>query len=159
MSGNNRKIAAMLSELRNTLAPLAPALTTAERKRMLSVGDKTLPQVEKAKKIIAQNPHLVPGYLDQDGFHQACTSMQERNHLKTLAREVCRMIDDLIMLDADTVRQEMRKLYHSVRCAKDAKIPGAATAYAEFRTAYRTKQRAKVEAPVEGPCEHLVPAL
>jgi hypothetical protein len=57
------QIAAMLQ----TLAPYIIALIPRERKTMFKMGDKSLAFVEKAHDYAADNPVLVPSYLDMAG--------------------------------------------------------------------------------------------
>ncbi|GMO43857.1 MAG: hypothetical protein Pg6C_05730 [Treponemataceae bacterium] len=139
-----------IHEVLTLLSPYLLALTPAERQGMPKMGEKTLGFVEKAYDFAAQNPNLVPPYLDMAAFG---ADFGDAHGLWTLHNAVVQLeegLGDTEMAAGSEAYQAALVFYKSVKMAAAQDIPGAKAVYEELKTRFPQTGRKRREPPAEG---------
>jgi hypothetical protein len=123
-------IAAIKEKLSNVLLF---NLTPKQRQEMLKMGDKTLAFVEKALAYAAQNPDLVPGYLD---LGEANKDYNLANSLYDIYQQIItlsRAIEDTMMVAGAEAYDASLIFYNNVKGAERSNIPGSHAIYEDLK--------------------------
>ncbi|MDR2743441.1 MAG: hypothetical protein LBB98_15020 [Treponema sp.] len=107
------------------LAPHTIALTPQERRAILKMGDKSLAFVEKAHDYAADNPALVPSYLDMAAFDVDFADAHGLWGLLTLIRQLEEAVEDTVMAAGSEAFHAALAFYHNAQAAAKDDIPGA----------------------------------
>jgi hypothetical protein len=80
------------------LLPYVTSLTPAERRTIAKMGEKTLSFVEKAHEAAAENPNLVPPFLDMAAFDIDFADAHNLRSLLLLTQQLHENVDDTTMV-------------------------------------------------------------
>lgn len=135
-------IAAALEQLKTALAPtLIINLTAEERKTMLIMGDKTIAFVNKTLEYAAQNPSLVPNYVDlveaRKDNKLAADIYSFFQQLSTLLRAV----EDTGIVAGSEAYEAALVIYHSIKGASRSNVPGTQIIYNDLKQRFPGRGR------------------
>jgi hypothetical protein len=125
-----------VNEIKTILASCMVALTPTERQEMPKMGEKTLAFVEKAHDFAAQNPNLLPAFLDMDAFDVDFADAHGLWTLSNSVRQLYENINDTEMAAGSEAYQAALVFYNSVKVAAVQDIPGAKAVYEELKTRF-----------------------
>lgn len=114
-----------MQEIKKALKPYLIALKPDERHQLPKMSDKTLPFVEKVMEYVKANPEFTPAYLNAAEME---IDLKAVNALRQLYREVeqlCKNLDDTIMLSGSEAYTAALSYYNSVKQASKMNVPGA----------------------------------
>jgi len=141
-----------IDEIATLLQPYLLALTPAERRETLKMGERTLAFVEKAYDFAGKNPGLVPPYLNVAAWG---VDFNDAHGLWTVHNSIHQLdegIDDTEMVAGSEAYHGALIFYNSVKVAADQDIPGAKAVYEELRTRFpqgRRKSETETETVTE----------
>jgi hypothetical protein len=130
------QVQAKVNEIMTLIASCMVPLTPAERQEMLKMGEKTLAFVEKAYAFATENPHLVPPYLDMDGFDVDFADAHGLWTLVNSIRQLYENVADTEMAAGSEAYQAALVFYNSVKVAAAQDVPGAKAVYEELKTRF-----------------------
>ncbi len=136
-----------LKELYEQLGDQLIALQPAERMKMLTISDKSMPFVEKVVDYVDSRPEFVPFYLSVEALK---IDFQAVNDLKLIAREaeqLCQALNDTITLSGSEAYTAALAYYRSVREAARANVPNAQPVYEDLHKRFARKARKASESP------------
>lgn len=139
-------VRAALATLEEKLQPHLIALTTAEKRGLPKMRDKTQPFVEKAIEYADKNPSFVPGFMN---VPEVKIDFQAYSLLTEFFRDVEKFyqtLNDTILLCGSEAYKGALQFYKSVRQAAKSGIPGAQVIYDDLKQRF---ERSKSSAPVE----------
>jgi hypothetical protein len=131
----------LLKQANILLLPYVTPLTPTERHAMLKMGEKTLSFVEKSHEFAAQNPNLVPPFLDISEFDIDFADARNLWTLLLLANQLHENVDDTAMVAGSEAYQAALIFYNSVKMAAGQDIPGAKAVYEELKKRFPGKKR------------------
>ena len=140
-----------LNAVRTAIASvLVTNLTPTERMNMLKMGDKTLAFVRRALTFAAQNPALVPSYLN---LEEAWRDYKLTEAISILLKELAtlqRGLEDTAMVAGSEAYDAALIFYASVRGASRSNIPGAQAIHDELKRQFpRRSRKDEPAAPAE----------
>jgi hypothetical protein len=135
------QVQAKLNEIKDMLKPFAVTLTPTQRHDMLKMGEKSLTFVEKAHDFAAENPELVPPFLDMKQFDIDFADAHGLWTIRNDARQVYEMIDDTTMVAGSEAYYAALVYYNSSKVAAAQDIPGAKAVYDELRRRFPKGRR------------------
>jgi hypothetical protein len=97
------------------------------------MGEKTLSFVEKAHEAAAENPNLVPPFLDMAAFDIDFANAHNLRSLLLLTQQLHENVDDTTMVAGSEAYQFALIFYNSVKMAARQDIPGAKAIYRELK--------------------------
>jgi hypothetical protein len=115
------------------LRPYVTQLTPSERRGMAKMGEKTMSFVEKANKFAAQNPNLVPPYLDMTAFDMNFADANKLLTVFIISQQLYENLDDTAMVARGEAYQDALVFYNSAKMAASQDIPGAKVVYEELK--------------------------
>jgi len=129
---NKATLLQKIGEIR-ALLPFLLNLTPDERQTLPKLGDKTLAFDEKCASHMAQNPKLVPGFVD-------LAELEKDRALRTPLSDVVRELDSLTQAVDDTVTLVGHEIYmaelafyQNVRQAAKRGVSGAQAIYDDLK--------------------------
>ena len=129
---NKAAVLQKIGEIR-ALLPFLLNLTPDERQTLPKLGDKTLGFDEKCASHMAQNPKLVPGFVD-------AAELEKDRALRTPLSDVVRELDSLTQAVDDTVTLVGHEIYmaelafyQNVRQAAKRGVSGAQAIYDDLK--------------------------
>ena len=127
-------IAAAFEQLKTALAPvLVINLTAEERKSMLKMGDKTLAFVNKTLEYAAQNPNLVPSYVDLAEARKDNELTADIYGIFQQLSTLLRAMEDIGMVAGGEAYEAALVIYHSIKGASRSNIPGIQAIYDDLK--------------------------
>ncbi|WP_025143742.1 hypothetical protein [Pedobacter jeongneungensis] len=127
-------ITAAFEQLKTALAPvLVINLTAEERKSMLKMGDKTLAFVNKTLEYAAQNPNLVPSYVDLAEARKDNELTADIYGIFQQLNTLLRAMEDTGMVAGGEAYEAALVIYHSIKGASRSNIPGIQAIYDDLK--------------------------
>lgn len=131
----------------NTLKSLSEkyliALTPAERKNKLKMGDKSIPFVEKVLEYTKSNPKFVTEFMDVKALENDFKSVLELSNLLRPIAQLQSGFNDTILLAGGEALSNALIYYGTVKQAAKNNVPDAKTIYEDLKKRYE-KTKAKV---------------
>ena len=108
------------------------------------MGDKTVAFVTKAAEHAAQNPSLVPPYVDLAELQKDLNAVEKLRAFYNPMAQMTKMLDDTMLLAGSEAYVAALAFYNAVKGAARANVPGAALIYEDLRERFpgRPRQRA-----------------
>lgn len=132
-----------ISVAKNVMEKYLISLTPIERARMLKLGDKTTPFVEKVIEYAETNPKLVPDFMNLENLK---TDYKAVNDLTTLLRPLEQLIssikDTIAKSGAEAYSSSLTFYNYSKQAAANG-VPDAETIYADLKKRFE-KSKAKL---------------
>jgi hypothetical protein len=100
------------------------------------MGDKSLAFVEKAHDYAADNPVLVPSYLDMAAFDVDFADAHGLWGLLTLIRQLEEAVEDTVMAAGSEAFHAALAFYHNAQAAARDDIPGAKAICEELKARF-----------------------
>ena len=129
---NKTAILQKIADIR-ALLPFLVNLTPAERQELPKLGEKTLGFDEKCASYMAQNPKLVPGFVD---LAELDKDRALRAPLSDVVRELYALtqaVDDTVTLVGHEIYMSELAFYQNVRQAAKRSITGAQPIYDDLK--------------------------
>jgi hypothetical protein len=127
------QIQGLLQQASTLLLPYVTPLTPSERHTLAKMGEKTLSFVEKSHEFAAQNPNLVPPFLDMAAFDIDFADAHNLWPLFLLTQQLHENVDDTTMVAGSEAYQAALVFYNSVKMAARQDISGAKAVYEELK--------------------------
>jgi hypothetical protein len=127
------QIQSLLQQASTLLLPYVTPLTPFERHALAKMGEKTLSFVEKSHEFAAQNPNLVPPFLDMAAFDTDFADAHNLWPLLLLTQQLHENVDDTTMVAGSEAYQAALVFYNSVKMAARQDISGAKAVYEELK--------------------------
>ena len=121
-----------IAEIR-ALLPFLVSLTPAERVELPKLGDKTLAFAEKCESYMAQNPTLVPGFVDVAEVDKDRALRLPVNDVLREATSLCEALGDTVTLIGSEIYMADLAFYQNVRQAAKRGVSGSDTIYSDLR--------------------------
>ncbi len=135
-------IAAALEQLKTALAPtLIINLTAEERKTMLIMGDKTIAFVNKTLEYAAQNPSLVPNYVDLVEARKDNKLASDIYGFFQQLSTLLRAIEDTGIVAGSEAYEAALVIYHSIKGASRSNVPGTQIIYNDLKQRFPGRGR------------------
>ncbi|MDR1345825.1 MAG: hypothetical protein LBK03_03885 [Bacteroidales bacterium] len=99
--------------------------------------------MEKAHEFAAQNPNLVPPYLNMADFDIDFADAHNLWTVLLASQQLCENLDDTTMVAGSEAYQAALVFYSSVKIAARQDIPGAKAVYEELRKRFPRGRRKK----------------
>ena len=128
-----------LQEVKDLLKPYLIALKPDERKKMLTMGDKTLPFVEKAAEYAQTRKDFTPPYVQVDEFLIDLQAVNDLTQVYREAQQLCKNLDDTILLSGSEAYAEALAYYQAIKQAAKRNIPDAKPIYEDLRQRFERK--------------------
>lgn len=126
-------------ELKELLAPYALSLTSADKRALPLMGEKTLAFVEKAHAFATENPALRPAFLDQDAFD---IDFQDAIGLRAETASLAQALDtlhDIQALAGSEAYQAALAFYGYLKLLIDQDVPNAKALHAELKSRFPSR--------------------
>jgi hypothetical protein len=123
----------LLQQANTLLLLIVTPLTPSERHALAKMGEKTLSFVEKSHEFAAQNPNLVPPFLDMAAFDINFADAHNLWPLFLLTQQLHESVDDTTKVAGSEAYQFALVFYNSVKMAARQDIPGAKVIYEELK--------------------------
>ena len=136
-----------IQEAKSILNPYLIALRPDERQNMLKMSDKTLPFVTKASEYAQSRGDFSPPYLNAEELAIDLKAVEDLTRLYREVDQLCKSLDDTIMLSGSEAYGEALAYYQSVKQAAKRNIPDAKVIYQDLRKRFEKKASSE---PVEG---------
>lgn len=138
-------IGAAFQQLKTLLDPILTINLTAEERRYnLKASDKTLAFVNKTLDYAAQNPALVPVYIDLNEARRDNKLAADLNSVSQLVSTLLRAIEDAGMVAGGEAYEAALVIYHSIKGASRSNMPGVQTMYDDLKQRFPSRGR-KIE--------------
>lgn len=121
-----------ITEIR-ALLPFMINLTPAERQELPKLGDKTLAFDEKCKTYMAQNPTLVPGFVNVTEVDKDRALRLPLNDVLRELTALCEAVGDTTLLAGSEIYMADLAFYQNVRQAAKRGVVGSNSIYDELR--------------------------
>jgi hypothetical protein len=144
-------IQAALATLTAKFAPHLISLSSAERKEIPKMGDKTQAFVGKAREYASQNADLVPSYLDLAAFEIDWKAVEL---LTSLQRQLLPLMDNLndsLALSGSEAYQAALIFYRNVKMASRAGVPNAKSIESDLSSRFPGGGTKAINTPVAEP--------
>lgn len=128
-----------LMEIKKALQPYLIALKAAERQRMMKMSDKTLPFVEKVMEYTQSNPEFIPSYMQVEEMEVDFKAMEDLRQIYREVEQLCKNLDDTIMLCGSEAYAAALVYYNSVKQAGKMNVPGAKSIYDDLSIRFQKK--------------------
>lgn len=141
-------VQAAVQTLTRVLAPYLISLPGDGRRDLPKMGDKSIAFVRKARDYAANNPDLVPRFLDLQMFEADLSGVDTLNNLLRNLQPLVDNLEDSLALSGSEAYQAALVFYRSVKSAAQSGQPNAKTIADDLSVRFPTTNRAKV-APKE----------
>lgn len=128
-----------LREVKTMLKPYMVGLQPMERKGMLKMSDGTLPFVMKAAEYAQTRKDFSPPYLNPDELAIDLKAVEDLTRVYREAEQLCKSLDDTIMLSGSEAYAESLAYYSAVKQATKRNVPGAKTVFNDLRKRFERK--------------------
>lgn len=126
------EIKGAINLLTTKLLPHLKALSPEDRMEMPKMGDKTVSFVQKTVEHCAENPELVPNFMD---VNELTTDLRSVEALRVLYQPLLRItegISDTMILAGSEAYSAALMFYNSIKNAKKSKIQKAEGIYKDL---------------------------
>jgi hypothetical protein len=136
--------AATVTEVRNKLEEISTLLkdvlttnlTAVDRQNMLKMGDKTVAFVGKTLEFAANNPTLVPSYLDLGEAKNDFVLVTDLRSVLQGLTALQRGLEDTQMVAGSEAYDAALMFYSSIKGACRSNVPGAQAIYDELKVQF-----------------------
>ena len=118
-------------------------LTGQDRLELYKLGDKSLAFVEKALEYAANNPALVPSYLDLGEANKDLKLSKDLNNILKQVSTLQRAIEDTAMVAGSEAYDAALVFYASVKGASRVNVPGSQSVFEDLQKRYIAKSKKK----------------
>ncbi|MGM9477774.1 hypothetical protein ACS5PU_15185 [Pedobacter sp. GSP4] len=133
-------IAAAFEQLKTALAPvLTISLTAEERVSTLKMGDKTIAFVNKTLEYVAQNPALVPVYIDLNEAKKDNKLASDIYAIYQQLSTLLRAMEDTGMVAGSEAYEAALVIYHSIKGASRSNIPGTQAMHDDLKQRFPSR--------------------
>ncbi|TPN84445.1 hypothetical protein [Aquimarina algicola] len=129
-----------LQECKNELAPFLQALTDADRRGMLKLGDRSIPTVQKVKSYVDTNPEFLPGYMSKEEFLKDEKVVTQLSPVVNILRQLTSDVSDTQMLAGSEAFQAALLYYGQVREADQKGVTSAKPIYQDLKQRFSKKK-------------------
>jgi hypothetical protein len=136
-----QQINTKLNEIKALMEPYVTPLTPSERRKMLKMGDKSFPFVEKSHLYALANPSLVPSFLDMQAFDIDFADARGLWSIRNSADQLYSLIDDTTMAAGSESFQAALIFYNSIKMEAEQNVPGAQTIFDELKQRFPNNKR------------------
>jgi hypothetical protein len=137
------KLAEKVSAVIVDLEPRAVRLKSNYKKRLIRLGNRSFPFVERVAQIAAAEPKFIPSFVDGKEFAQDVTEIGKLFNLRSMVSKLAVQIDNLYALYGDKVNQDANAIYLSIKDAQNRGIPNAKVHYDTLRNINPRKKSKK----------------
>lgn len=129
--------------LTTALAPHLISLSRDTRRELPKMGDKSLAFVRKAREYAANNPELVPAFLNLQMFDADLRGVDTLNNLLRTLQPLVDNLEDSLVLSGSEAYQASLVFYRSVKAAAKSGQPNAKTITDDLSMRFPMGARAK----------------
>ena len=129
-----------LQEIKTIMQPHLVALQPSERMRLPKMSDKTLPFVQKATEYAQAHQDFSPPYLNANELAIDLKAVEDLTRIYREADQLCKNLDDTIMLSGSEAYAEALAYYQAVKQAAKRNVPNARTVYEDLRKRFERKE-------------------
>ena len=130
------RIKSSVDELMKTLLPKLKTLKGDEKNELPKMGDKTYSFVQKACEHCAQNPDLVPQFLDLEEFKKDVSAFDELRGINARITQISDALNDTQMLTGSDAYSAALMFYNTVKTARKSNVAKAGTIYDDLSKRY-----------------------
>jgi hypothetical protein len=130
-----------MEKILQTLEPLASRDRSSLNERMQSMGNKSLGFVEMCCSLAAQNPGLIPPYVNLQSFQQDMDSIHDLISLSGLAAQILEYLEEIRAGVGCNAFQHARNVYNTAKQAARQNIPGAKSVYDQLKYRYAARRK------------------
>ena len=130
---------ANISKAMETIIENLPGLVNlkaADRRALPKMGDKSFAFVSKAFEYAAQNPKVVPAFLDMAEFEKDTVGTAELKKVLISMHQLVEKLDDTTLLTGSDALASALVFYTALKGAAKAGEPGMKTVYADLQSRY-----------------------
>ena len=128
-----------LQEVKKFLKPYLIALQPLERQSILKMSDKTLPFVIKTAEYAQLRKDFAPPFMNAEELAIDLKAVEDLTRLYREVDQLCKSLDDTIMLSGSEAYGEALAYYQSVKQAAKRNIPDAKAIYQDLRKRFEKK--------------------
>lgn len=150
-------VQAAVQTLSTVLTPHLVSLSAEGRRELPKMGDKSLAFVRKAREYAANNPDLVPRFLDLQMFEADLRGVETLSNLLRTLQPLVDNLEDSLALTGSEAYQAALVFYRSVKSAAQTGQPNAKTIADDLSVRFPTGGRTKL-VPTEPVPSHKEPA-
>ena len=139
-----------LNELKELLSPYTTVgLTAKDRKKMRTLGPKTIDFVAAGYEIALNYSKLLPEHISINEFEIDYLGAKQLFMLQVNLESFMQKLNDLVLVAGSEALQAALAVYASVRFAQTQKVPGAKALYEKMKSKYPNvgRRAAKKEEP------------
>ena len=118
------------------LLPFLMSLTDAERIKISKLGDKTAGFDTKCRDYMAQNPTLVPGFVDMTSYNNFCALLGQLQAVGHDFTPYARSFADTLMQLGHQIYSMELAFYQNVAQAAKRGVPGAQAIYNDLKSRF-----------------------
>ena len=122
-------ISTSIQTLQTKLLPYLVSLSPDDRRELPKMGDKTISFVQKTQEYCAQNPDLVPPFLDVKEFKVDITAYEQIRSMYQPLLQITDTMRDTMLLTGSEAFSASLMFYNSIRHAAKSKVQKAGTIY------------------------------
>ena len=137
-----------LTNIGNSLTMLI-GLTVEERQSIPKIAENNLNFVLDCKTLMANNPTLVPAYMNTAELVKDITLFQQLDELESLTSQLYEKIRDTHMLAGSEAYITCLAFYRMVEAAAMAGVPGADAVYDQLKVRFANQGGAAPAPPTE----------
>jgi hypothetical protein len=134
------QVIAKLTEAEKLL-PFVIDLTNDEIRSLFKLGDKSLPFVDKALELAAQNPDYVPKYVDLEELKKDIELAKKLKTIMNVLMPLAEKVSDTYHAVGSEAFLAARMFYVSVKNASRGGVPGTDTIAAELGKRFEKRFR------------------
>lgn len=145
------KVMALITELRDTLAPFLVDLKVEDRQDLTKLGDKTRAMVMKAQSYMAAHPDLKPAFIDLVEVGRDTAAMEILGEMFTPLKQLTRQLQDSLMLASHEAYGAALVFYTACKSAARINMPNAQSIAQDLGTCFARKSSAAGAPPAPSP--------
>lgn len=138
-----QNVQAAVQTLTTVLTPHLISLSADGRRELPKMGDKSLAFVRKAREYAANNPDLVPRFLNLQMFEADLRGVDTLSNLLRTLQPLVDNLEDSLALTGSEAYQAALVFYRSVKAAAQSGQPNAKTIADDLSVRFPTGGRAK----------------
>jgi hypothetical protein len=136
----------------------AANLRPLDRKRLNSIGSRSMGFVEDAFDLANENPQFLPQFLTLDRFERDYDYFKAARALLEMTDQIRELLWNITIQAADVVYTDALEFYDAARSAGKRRVDGAETVYRKLQTFFKRPKRTGAE-PSKKQLERDVKAL
>ena len=125
-----------VASLKRILLPHLVSLSTADRKEIAKMGDKSRAFAQKSLEHCKRNPELVPAILDVSAFEIDMNAVETIEAYHQPLLQLVEMLDDSMVLSGGEAMNAARMYYASIKIAAKNRIASASTIFDDLAPRY-----------------------